>query len=255
MSVTDFDPSVEMVSFEAHHMAHEKGFRLELVEPDRLQFIKSENTPVGIVYTILDCAGAGAIGDPNEEGWTAIKKRHGLDRAYTSTVHDQTTLAKVLEKVDHLPNPTTREAGMDVYQSFDDFSSIENNGLSFLDAKFVNGPHKIVFEADYTMYHTGGGIFAFHKCHPDNLNAHYLITADDDGNLDRPIDEPVWVVGLYQSMEGHERWVFVAEGVTLQEVIEKAETLPMPDTFGADEMENTFETWAEVEALSPKPSF
>lgn len=255
MSITDFDPSVEMVSFEAHRMAHEKGFRLELVESDKLEFIKSENTPLGIVYTILDCAGTGAIGDPNDECWTAIKKRYGPDRPYTSTVHDQTTLAKVLEKIDLMPNPTTREAGIDVYQSFDDFTAAENKGQSFLDAKFVHGPHKIVFEADYTMYHTGGGIFAFHKCHPDTLDAYYLISADDDGKLDRPVDAPVWVVGLYQSVEGHEHWVFVAEGVTLQEAIDKAHTLPMPDTFGTDEPEKTFETWAEVEGLNAKPSF
>lgn len=251
MSATDFDPTLEMVSFEAHRMAHEKGFILELVEPDKLEFTKSEKTPDGIVVTILDCAGNGAVGDPNEEGWTAIKKRYGPDRAYTSTVHDQTTLAKVLEKIDLMPNPTTREEGVDVYQSFDDFA----HPASIFKDKLMHGPHKIVFEADYTLHHTGGGIFAFHKCHPDNLDAYYLITADDDGVLDRSVDDHVWTVGLYQDVMGQEHWVFVTEGVTLQDVIEKAYTLPLPETFGPSEPEKVFETWAEVEALTAKPGF
>lgn len=255
MSVTDFDPTVEMVSFEAHRLAHEKGFKLELVESDKLEFIKSEKTSDGIVFTILDCAGNGAIGDPNEEVWTAIKRRYGPDRAYTSTVHDQTTLAKVLEKIHLLPNPTTREAGIDVYQSWGEFLVTHNNSMTDLETKFAQGPHKIVFQDGYTITHTGGGIFAFHKNHPDLAEAYYLITADDDGVLDRPVDEPVWTVGLYQFGEGHDRWVFVAEGVTLREAIDNAYTLPLPDTFGPSEPEKTFETWAEVEALSAKPGF
>lgn len=255
MSATDFDPSLEMVSFEAHRMAHEKGFILELVGNDKLEFTKSENTPDGTVFTMLDCAGNGAIGDPNDEVWTAIKKRYGPDHAYTSTVHDQTTLAKVLEKVHLLPNPTTREAGMDIYQSWDAFPVTSSDGLTTLEKKLAQGPHKIVFEDDYTIHNTGGGILAFHKNHPDIAEAYYLITADDDGNLDRPVDEPLWTVGLYQFGEGHDRWVYVAEGVTLREAIDNAYTLPLPDTFGPSETEKTFENWAEVATLNAKPGF
>jgi hypothetical protein len=251
MSANDFDPTVEMVSFEAHRMAHEKGFRLELIEADKLEFTRSENTPDGTVYTVLDCAGAGAVGDPADDTWTAFKKRYGSDRVYTSTVHDQTTLAKVLEKVDLLPSPTTREEGMDVYQSFDDFGHPSSR---FKD-KLMHGPHRIVFEADYTLYHTGGGLMAFHKNHPDNRDAYYLITADDDGDLDRPVNEQVWTVGLYQQVEGEEHWVFVTEGVTLQDAIDRAPSLPMPDTFGPDQPENPVESWAEIEAMTVKPGF
>ncbi len=251
MSTNDFDPTIEMVSFEAHRMAHEKGFRLELVEAHKMEFSKSERTPEGVVYTVLDCAGNGAVGDPSDDTWTAFKKRFGPDRIYTSTVHDQTTLAKVLEKVDLLPNPTTRDMGMDVYQSFDDFGSPSTS----LKDKLMHGPHRIVFEADYTVHHTGGGIFAFHRSHPDNRDAYYLITAEDDGDLDRSVDDQIWTVGLYQQIEGDEHWVYVAEGVTLQEAIDKAPTLPMPETFVALQAENTFESWDEIDALSRKPGF
>lgn len=113
----------------------------------------------------------------------------------------------------------------------------------------------IAFDEGFTIHHTGGGIAAFHKFHADDPAAYYMITPGEHSDLDQPVDDAIWQVGLYQVREGHDRWLFVAEDVTLREALEKTCTLPLPDTIGTGEPEKSFETWAEVEALVAKPVF
>jgi hypothetical protein len=253
MSKTDFDPTLEMVSFEAHRMVHEQGFILQLAEPDKLEFVKSEKTPDGVVFTMIDGAGNGAIGDPNDAVWTAFKKRYGPDHPYTSTVHEQTNLATVISNIHLLPDPTTRDQGMDVYQSWGELFVMSNKELTAPEDGIAKDARKIASDDGYNVYHTGGGIFAFHKKHPDNEDAHYYITAGDNGDLDQPYDEPVWTVGLYQTIKGQEDWVYVTEAVTLPEAIANAYTLPLPESFNEENLEKTFESWSEVAALASKP--
>lgn len=268
MTNTDFDPTKEMVSFEAHQMAHMAGFILEFTDDDRISFTRSEQTAEGFVLTVIDCGGAGAVGDPNDAMWTAFRHRYGPERTYTSTVHDQAPLATVLINIDLLPSPTGKDIGMDVYQSWESLRQTPGtekpeetlqqragkflNWLDRTEAELKDGPQKIAFDEGYKLHHTGGGMLALRKPHPDDPeNAYYLITPAE-GTVNNIQEE--WVeceIGLYRDNgEGGENWVMVTDTRTLQETIDMAHLIELPAKGNIAEPEKTYDSWAEVSMLA-----